>query len=362
MPAGDRHSASGQPKASDVGVGGARQPNWQVWVGAAISLGCLYLAFRGVQLEPLLAQLGRASASWLLLSLGVSLATLLAKAARWRALFAPPRLPNRGRAFAIQSIGMLFNLYMPARLGDLARAYLMGESEGMSKTYVLGTIVLEKFFDLAMLLISVGLLVTQLAIPVWLIGPSETTALLLGGVVLALVVLTLRPDPALKLVERASVLIPADGRGWVRRQTQNALASLQVLRSPVHTLRIVLWTLLIWTLGFVTNYLVFLAVGFALPIWAAIFLLAVLQIGIAVPSSPGRIGVFHYLTVLSLDFFAIDHQAGQGYSLALYAVAILPPTLAGAYFVWREKITWSKLQAAAERLRRPAGTDEGGAR
>lgn len=338
-----------------------QQPTWQVWAGAAVSLACLYLAFRGVRLQPLLAQLSQAKAIWLLLALGASLATLLAKAARWRALFAPPRLPGQGRAFAFQSIGMLFNLYMPARLGDLARAYLMGEAEGMSKTYVLGTIVLEKFFDLAMLLLSVGLLVTQLALPNWLIGPSETTALLLGGVVLALVVLTWRPDLALRVARIASALFPARGREWVQRQTQNTLSSLQVLRSPGHSARIVLWTVLIWVLGFVTNYLIFLAVGFALPVWAAIFLLAVLQIGIAVPSSPGRIGVFHYLTVLSLDVFAIGRQAGQGYSLILYAVAILPPTLAGAYYVWREKLTWRKLQSVAARLRRPIGEGQEGA-
>jgi len=318
--------------------------NWQLWAGIAISLVCLYLAFRGIDLPTLAKELRSTQLSWLTLALSTSIITLFAKAARWQMILTPIKKPKYQKVFSAQAIGMLFNLYMPARLGDLARAYLLGEAESISKASVLGTIVIEKLSDLLILLLSIALLLTQFAIPDWLLKSSETTAVVLALSLFALIVLVRRPGFVLKAIERLSLVLPKFWQGWLLRQANHGLASLNLLRSSGQSIRLFLWTVLIWILGFLTNYILFFAARLTLSIWAAVFLLAVLQIGIAVPSSPGRIGVFHYLTMISLAFFRVDNQTALSYSLVLYVVAILPPTLFGAWYLWREKITWRKLK------------------
>jgi len=80
--------------------------------------------------------------------------------------------------------------------------------------------------------------------------------------------------------------------------------------------------------------------------------LVVLQVGMAVPSSPGRIGVFQYLVILALSIFAVDKNVALGYSVVLYLVIYVPMVLIGGYCLWREKVTWQKLAEASAMLNR----------
>ena len=156
--------------------------SWQFWVGLAISLVCLALALREVDLNGVLLTLEQVKAGWLALAVLTVLATFVAKAIRWKLLFHASNRPPVKRAFTIQAIGMLLNTFAPARLGDLARAYLMGEAEGKSKAYTLGTVIVEKFIDLCLLVLSFVLL-SQIALPGWLKNsPQQLGLVLLIGV------------------------------------------------------------------------------------------------------------------------------------------------------------------------------------
>jgi uncharacterized membrane protein YbhN (UPF0104 family) len=77
-----------------------------------------------------------------------------------------------------------------------------------------------------------------------------------------------------------------------------------------------------------------------------------LQIGSAVPSSPGRIGVFQYLVILTLSFLVVDKNVALGYSVLLYLVIYVPNALIGIFCLWHEKITWQTLEEAAAMLKR----------
>jgi uncharacterized membrane protein YbhN (UPF0104 family) len=102
------------------------------------------------------------------------------------------------------------------------------------------------------------------------------------------------------------------------------------------------WSLLVWFFGWLTNYLVFLSLGIPLSFQAAIVLLVILQIGVVVPSSSGRIGVFHYLTILGLSLFGISKEAAFGYAVILHLVVYGSIAILGVLGIWREKEAWSR--------------------
>ena len=105
-------------------------------------------------------------------------------------------------------------------------------------------------------------------------------------------------------------------------------------------------TAISWLVSALVNYFVFYAIGVELPFVAAIFLLLVVHVGIAVPSSPGRIGVFHYLCILALSVFEIDRGVAVGYGAVLYLIVFVPPSVLGLLFVSREKLTLDWLRQA----------------
>jgi len=326
--------------------------NWQLWISIVFSLGFLVLALYNVDLMETAKALRRVN----LLILGAAVASYVlsavAKTIRWQLLLSARQAPSFGRAFSVLSIGVLVNTFLPARLGDFARAYLMGESEADSKVYVLGTVAVEKVADLLFLLLALAVLLSQMTLPDWLAGSARGMALVLAVLAPCFVLLAWQRDFVLRMVERISRFVPSAWREGLVRQTRHGLTSLDVVRRPRLLIGLFGWSLMAWIISALTNYLVFMALELTLPFWASLLLLVVLQVGTAVPSSPGRIGVFQYLVILTLSIFAVDKNVALGYSLILYLVIYVPMVLIGGYCLWREKITWQKLAEAAAMLNR----------
>jgi uncharacterized protein (TIRG00374 family) len=320
----------------------SRADTWQIILGLAVSLGSLYLAFNGVQLSQIAAAMPSVNLGLLTLALLASIATLLAKGARWVFLF-NQRRPSFQRSFTIQTIGIFVNSIAPARLGDILRAYLMGEEESHSKVFVLGTIVVEKIFDMFFLVVSMVVLLPRVVFPYWVSEPSEITAILLVVFILVCVLILWKRNEFERFLERISKIFPGKVRAWILRQLKNLTESLECVRNPRQLAVILAWSALVWILGFGTNLLVFWAINLSVSAYAGVFLLVVLQVGVAVPSSPGRIGVFHYLTILALSVFAIPKEAALSCGIILHLVVFLPLFLLGAYFIWSEKLTWGKI-------------------
>ncbi len=320
----------------------------RLWGGMALSVLFLVLAFRGIVFAELESTLARTNYGLVLVAVGTIIATTMAKAARWQLLFYPRHRQRRyGKLLAILFIGQMVNIVIPARLGELARAYLVGEIEGESKALALGTIAVEKAIDLfTLLFLLVGVLLSM-ALPRWvqepIIGVTAAAFILLGSLVLS----AHYKERLLSAFGRLMVVLPELARARLMGELEGAMGSLEILRRWDVSLWVIGWSIFSWLLAASTNYVTFLALGLKLSLLAAIFLLVVLQIGVAVPSSPGKIGVFHYLCLLGLSVFGVERSLALSYGLLLYFVVFLPPTLLGVFFLGWENLSWRRLKPGA---------------
>jgi uncharacterized protein (TIRG00374 family) len=321
-----------------------RSAKW--WLGILLSVICLVLALRGVALADVLAALTRTNYGLVAVAVVTVVLTGIAKTVRWRLLFYPnqPQLRFEG-LFGALMIGQMVNLAIPARLGELARAYTVGATEGVSKSLALGTIVVEKLFDMLMTLFCLILLFLLIYLPSWVWELGFSLAIGTGAVLVVVLAMTYQRDRILQGVAVLLRLLPPLAGRQLYLQIESALKGLEVLRHVQASLGIWGWSLLIWGLAVATNYIVFLAMSMALPLVAALFLLAVLQVGGAVPSSPGKVGVFQYLCMLALSFFSVERSVTLGCSLVLYLVVFLPPLLLGAFFLSRSSVAFHALKS-----------------
>jgi hypothetical protein len=67
---------------------------------------------------------------------------------------------------------------------------------------------------------------------------------------------------------------------------------------------------------------------------ASVLVLVTLQAGIAIPSVPGRIGVFEYICVVTLVFLGVDETLAFSFGVVLHALVMLPVVLSGALLFW----------------------------
>ena len=125
--------------------------------------------------------------------------------------------------------------------------------------------------------------------------------------------------------------------GWVARFARHA-------ETIVESLRIIgLWQGLvlmqagylgIWLALAGVNYAVLRALEIGAPVAAAFIVLIVLQVGTSVPSTPGKIGVFQYLTVLALAPFGVAREPALTYGVLLHVVGFVPLVAPGGFWSW----------------------------
>ena len=315
------------------------------WVGIMLSALFLTLSFRAVDWQQTFVVVREAN--WLLVALAVGtvLLTSVAKAVRWRLLFYPHHRTLRfTKLVSSLLIGQMINIVMPARLGEVARVYLVGVNSPVSRVQILGTIAVAKLVDLMMVPIILVVLLGIMPLPDWVQQPGVQATLLAGGAAGLLMSGALLRRHVVGWVIKGADRLSGHWSHRIARQIEMGLSSLEALRYPIVVVSLVLGSAGIWVLAALTNYLVFLALDLSLSFGAALFLLVVLQLGVAVPSAPGKLGVFHYLCVLGLSVFGVARAPAVGYALLLYAVVFLPLSIAGALALWGEGLSLRRVQ------------------
>jgi len=317
------------------------------WIAGGFSLLFIILALRDINFIEVKDSLAQADYGLVLMALGTVIATTMAKAARWQILF----YPRNGRLryhklLSIVFIGQLISFVLPGRFGELARMYLVGEIEGESKVRALGTIAIEKTANLAMLCLSFLVLLPALVIPPWLERVGIVSVLITLLALVIFVVLAFQKDRLYLLVDRFSRVLPRWSQLLLSRYSRLALSSLEVLQDRNAIWRLCIWSVLVWLLSVATNYVAFLAIGLPLSFTVAIFLLLVLQLGVAAPAVPGRTPMF-YLSILALSVFAIDKDQAFSYAALLYILVYAPSLILGLFFLIWENVDLHRLRSDA---------------
>jgi len=190
--------------------------------------------------------------------------------------------------------------------------------------------MVQSALDLLMTAVLVLVLLLQMTLPDWL---KESGEALLITAAFALVVVGSLVVGRRFFIRIAEVLHDRWQNGLWQRLTSMGigfLQSLDTIQQPVIFLAASVSTGLIW-LGYgIFNYLMLAAADIP-PSWiTALFVLIVLQIGSAVPSSPGRIGVYQYLGIQALLVFGVARTTAVSFTTLIYLVSVLLPILIGS--------------------------------
>ena len=331
--------------------------------GLTISLICLALLLRGVHFAEVVAALSGANYLWLLPAAILYAASIWGKVIRWGVLFHPREGIRRSNLFAAMMVGYLGNTILPARLGEVARAYFIGKTEGLSKSLVLSTVVVEKVLDVCILLLFLAVLLPFVALPAWIQRSSLLLALTVLALFAAILTAAYRKDSMLRWVESILSRLPglnpgphtppADNRlsgishklYAIRHQLDSALSAFTVLRHGRAHAILWIWSLVIWILSALFAYVIMLAFHITAPFAAALVLVSVTSLGMTVPSSPGYVGVYHYLVVTSLALFGVSRELALSYAFVLHLLAFLPLSLLGVFYLWKESLSVGQLTA-----------------
>lgn len=296
--------------------------------GVIISLIAILLIINFVDLHRLVQAVRTADYWYLLAGLAISWSWLAVRGIVWRTL-----LQNKAsykNIFLTLCEGYLLNNFLPFRLGELGRAFLLGRKANLSFMQVLPSIVIERVLDLAF---SAAILLSTVPFVVGASGAGRIAVVMGALVVLGLVTLyglARKREWALGWFNRLTARWPK-----LQRQGDAFLApffsGLAVLTDGWLFVRVLLWMTLNWGVGVFQFFLMVRAFFPHAPLLWALFGIAAAAFGGAIPSAPGAVGTYEAALGGALTLLSHDQSASLAVAIVAHLFNYLITGLLGAY-------------------------------
>src|SRR5579862_7072007 len=324
-----------------------------------LAAGLVVLFLHNVDLWRVGADIVRARPEWLALSLSTMFANLAIRSLRWQFLLEPLGPTTFGTAFRATAVGFAASSILPARAGEVIRPYFLARTdpgERMTATGAFATIILERLLDVVTVLVLLASYVFVFGRDLRTANPLAFTAVKWSGATAAvgavgalvfLFLLAGNPERVEHTLKRLEQVVPSTLAGLIARIAGKFARGLGAIRRPGRLLIALLWSFPLWLCICLGIWSVAVAFRFAVPFTGSFLLLALLVLGVAVPT-PGAVGGFHEaFRAGATVFFGAEYSAAVGAAIVLHLFSIGPALLLGLFFAAQEGLNVGAMRRIA---------------
>ncbi len=316
-------------------------------LGAGLSAGIVIAASRLVDWGETIAVFRSVAPFWILPFVALNVAGIALLALRWRLLIATATLVPAGRSFNLLTIGLAANATLPGRPGDIIRAVLLRQAGLASFSQALASVVLERLADVgsicALGFLLLGLVPLPLEVRLALLMFSAACIGFLG-----LLLLLRRQRSWIARLAPAHRSTPGQRlMGTLLDRLGQFADALGALHDPRRVLAATLLTFCAWVVLTAAILLLIRAFDLPVPAAAAVLVIVTTNLGAAIPSSPGNIGIYHFLAVLALSLWTSDRSAAVAFAVAAHLLSIITHIALGLIGAWAEGIQLLRVKMLA---------------
>ncbi|MBK7724240.1 MAG: flippase-like domain-containing protein [Dehalococcoidia bacterium] len=314
------------------------------WASFAISAVLIALFLRATHPSELADAFGEADYRWLIPGTAVLFVAICARCVRWSVLMRPVAPMSPQRLFPYAIIGYMANTLLPARAGEVVRAFVLGDRENVSRMGTFGTIAVERLFDgctlVLMLLIAgsvVGFEDSRLRAIAWVSTGFFVAALF------AFYVLTLDEERAKRVTHYFLRILPDRFEHIATDLADNLVSSLRSVHDPRSLFLVALFSGLAWTIE--AGAYAVIGQGFDLNVTFAHYclLLSAANLAIIIPTFFGGTGPFEWAAKLVLVGADVSDNVAGAYSIVAHAVILIPTTILGLILLWSFGVSFRRI-------------------
>jgi uncharacterized protein (TIRG00374 family) len=300
----------------------------KVLTGILVGAVFCYFAFSRVNLSKIYELILDVKLIYVFVALLTILVAQILRSIRWGIMLHPIEPLSQKLLFPITSIGFMFIMLFPARLGELVRPYLLHQNSQVNINTAMATIVLERILDAIFILTFFMIIVSALEVPSWIVHGAVFIIITIITVIGFLFLGTLKwtKHHFNRIIYKFLSQRVADFVGASLKKFYKGMA---VLGKGRHALIIVSLTACIWSSLVLSHLFLFGALQIHLGAFAALTVLTLTVLGISVPAGPGFIGNFHFFCILGLSMFGVDKDMALSYALVNHALIMLTLILLG---------------------------------
>ncbi len=354
----------------------------QVWIGIAVSVVCLASIFLFIDPAEILSALATARFGYLALSAMGLVVFMKLRAIRWR--FMLNNAASWSQVYHIQNIGYMLTQLLPLRLGDVARAVLIGSVPPITIAQGVSTMVVERMLDLLFFIVLLPFTLSEVeTIPASIQSHAQGLGIaLLGMIVVLIIAANQRPltkriaTVILKYIvaynQRALARLKKVGRArrayitrfisninienWTQ-SLDNLLTGLNSLTKPRDGVILIFLSIAVWT-PILFAYQMALTAVYIQTTWImTAFVVCAAAFSVAAPSSPGQVGVFHAAVTFALiQVLKQPEGASASFAFLYHAMNMILMISLGLIGLFRTGATFSHVVASARRFRQKSTT------
>jgi len=326
-------------------------------ISSVIAVLAVYYTMRNVSMEELLHSFDSVRYVYLIPTLLILIVLYWARTLRWKMLISPIKPVKISELYSPMMVGFMAGV-LPARVGEIVRAYLLAKNQSLKFSSALATIVVERLFDLFFLmLLFAWLLVFQPDI--W--DPSITwsgiavrdlafqfglfSVILIAGLFAFIYLLARHKATAVALVHWVLKPFPQNWRDKVEHLLEAFSDGLAVVKDMQSLACIALSTALVWGLIVLSYYPLYWAYDLQDKSLASVVLVVVMIcILITILPTPAFLGSFNAGVLIALhQIMGESEVAAVSFGMVAWTINFAVIILGGLYFILRDHISVTQL-------------------
>lgn len=351
----------------------------QTSLGLAVGVGLMWFLFRNTNMREMADSLRGISIPWLLASTAVLIGGLFLRVQRWSYIVRTDKFVSFRHMFSATQIGFMANFILPARLGEVIRAMVLGKLAPLPFSKAFAMVALDRVTDLFGLIAVIFVTLFaytptgQVIIPKSVFGRELSISpasirtveieMIIGlvGLVIALVFLYINQRFVLRVSDTCVGAISKRLAARIHTILQNFADGLHVFRSAGDMAKALGFSLLTWATFLIC--MLFLMLGFRLhfPWYTPFVMEAMLAVAISVPGPPGFLGQFQYPIVAALMMLVPDISIAKAlaFSMVAYVINLIPVIAVGVFCLSWEKFAFFELSREGSQLKSTMRSEPG---
>jgi hypothetical protein len=320
--------------------------NKKVIFGILISLICIvlvYLSVRDINLHDVFIALEKIKLNYVIYFILLVIFMQLLRSYRWGVILHPMEKIDQVSLFSVTSVGFLAIAAIPARIGELARPYLISKRSSIKMSSALGTILVERVLDGFSVLAIAVIVIFLTDLPPFMIKSGFVFFILAFLMFCFIAFLILRKEKALKLINKILNKLPGKFAHKMDELIYHFIDGFQIITNIKLLLYLFFLSALIWLVDVMAIYVLLLAFGFNLPLIASFVVMIILIVGIAIPTAPGYIGNWHLACVLALSLFGLAEAQTLSFAVVYHFLSMVIVVVLGVAFLPFNKFSISDM-------------------
>ena len=331
----------------------------------ALTFVFLFFFFRSVEWSEVLGYLNDIDLKLFIVLLLLVPVNYVTRAIRWNCLLKHEKkgvsFYNR---FAGNAVGFAITALFPGRLGELVKPLYLAQKEDLKKGFVIGTVVVERMFDLFIMCFLLGIFFVSRPLYTSIfnmeIEQDAYSNLALWGIIgiaIAIIVLLVTlslyffKEKTLKFIAFFLKPLSQKWRDQIMNLIEEFIGGLKFFHSVGDVFVYIFWSLVVWINIAIFYWIWLVAFDVRVPFFYIFPFVFLTMVGASIPT-PGMIGGFDYFSKYGLTtLYGVEANLAVGMTLLVHAIQLAVTYVVGYGILWKEGISLVQIKKMGEKTK-----------